>query len=70
MFLKNGQSNDLTEVIDVKVLFDPTEDSVMVKYQAGEEVGDPVSIAKLDLIFPSGEMLPRCWLDPHYRVQF
>jgi hypothetical protein len=70
MFLKNAQTGDLTEVLDLKALFDPTEENVTVKYQAGEEVGDPVSVAKAELVFPSGESLPRCWLDPHYRVHF
>ncbi len=70
MFLRNKQSGDLAEVLDIKRTFDPNEKNVWVKYQAGEEVGDPVSAAKADLTFPSGESLPRCWLDPHYRVNF
>jgi len=70
MFLRNKRSGDLAEVLDIKRTFDPNEENVWVKYQAGEEVGDPVSAAKADLTFPSGESLPRCWLDPHYRVNF
>jgi len=70
MFLKNKQSGDLAEVLDIKRLFDPTEKRVWVKYQAGEEVGDPVSASKSEMIFPSGEALPCCWLDSHYRVNF
>ena len=31
---------------------------------------DPMEkFAKADLQFPSGEPLPRCWLDAHYRDQ-
>ncbi|MDX8410495.1 MAG: acetyltransferase [Mariprofundaceae bacterium] len=70
MFLKDGKSSDLVEIIDVHVLFDPTEESVQVRFQAGEEVGDPVLFSKDGLLFPSGESLPRCWLDPHYRMEF
>jgi hypothetical protein len=28
---------------------------------------DPEKFAKSELQFPSGEPLPRCWLDAHYR---
>jgi len=70
MFLKNAETGDLAEVLDLTDLFDPTEEQVTVKYQAGEEVGDPVSVRKDVLVFPSGETLPRCWLDPHYRMHF
>ena len=35
--------------------------------QEGEEQQDPAMFDKSDLIFLSGEELPRCWTDPHYR---
>jgi len=70
MFLKDAKSGDLVEVLDTQVLFDPTEENVQVRYQAGEEVGDAVQISKRKLAFPSGEKLPRCWLDAHYRMHF
>jgi len=70
MFLKDRKSGDLVEVVDIHVLFDPTEGNVLVRFQAGEEVGDPVQTSKDGLAFPSGESLPRCWLDPHYRMAF
>lgn len=70
MFLRDKSSGDLVEVLDVKTLIDPNQESVMVSRHAGEEKGDPVSTGKSSLTFPSGESLPVCWLDPHYRVSF
>jgi len=70
MFLKDINSGDLVEVMDVTVLIDPNVDSVTVSRHAGEEKGDPENVSKASLSFPSGESLPLCWLDPHYRVSF
>ncbi|HXH71627.1 MAG TPA: acetyltransferase [Mariprofundaceae bacterium] len=70
MFLKDVKSGDLVQVITLKELVDPNEKQVTVRFQAGEEVGDPVKANKTGLEFPSGESLPKCWLDPHYRINF
>ncbi len=69
MFLKDAQG-DLVQVLDIQELVDPHREVLRVRYQAGEEPGDPVEVRKAELRFPSGEELPRCWLDPHYRVRF
>jgi hypothetical protein len=70
MFLKDVSSGDLVEVLDTTQVCDPNQDSVSVSYHAGEEKGDPLKVQKSSLTFPSGEALPVCWLDPHYRVNF
>jgi len=70
MFLKDAKSGDLVEVLSIEDLIDPHLQRIRVRYQAGEEMGDPVEVDKQALVFPSGEPLPRCWLDPHYRVSF
>jgi len=70
MFLKDKQSNDLVEVLDPKEMFNPASSTMKVRYQAGEEVGEPTDVEKIRLEFPSGESLPKCWLDAHYRVKF
>lgn len=67
MFLKNSSNNDLVEILSVNDLFDPYCTQVVGRYQHGEERQDPEKFAKSGLIFPSGEALPRCWLDAHYR---
>jgi len=67
MFLKVKANNDLVEVLSTKDLFDPYLGDIVGRYQRGEEVQDPEKFAKADLLFPSGEALPQCWIDPHYR---
>ncbi len=70
MFLKDTKSGGLVEVQNLHALFDPNEAQVDVRFQAGEEVGDIVKADKAGLEFPSAEALPKCWLDPHYRIDF
>ncbi|MFA7095687.1 MAG: acetyltransferase [Gammaproteobacteria bacterium] len=67
MYLRHKPSGDLVEVMDLAALFDPNKDAIVGRFHAGEELQDPAPFAKSDLIFPSGEALPRCWLDVHYR---
>jgi len=70
MFVKNSTNGDLAHVVEIKELSDPHSATVCVRWQAGEEEGDPIAVKKSSLVFPSGEALPKCWLDPHYRVNF
>ena len=70
MFLKNKTNGDLAQVVELSELTDPNSTTVTVRYHAGEEAGEPVGLAKADLVFPSGEALPNCWVDAHYRVNF
>lgn len=67
MYLKNSKNGDAVEVLDTGDLFDPHCPTVQGRYHSGEELQEAESFTKADLIFPSGEALPRCWLDPHYR---
>ena len=67
MFLKEKSSDDLVEVLDLKDLFDPFCNGLSCRYQHGEEPQDPARFAKNTLVFPSGEPLPKCWMDAHYR---
>ena len=67
MFLKQTKTGDMVEVLDIRALGDPGHASVAGRLHAGEELQDPDTFAKSDLCFPSGEALPRCWLDAGYR---
>ena len=67
MFLKHTSNNDMVEVLDLKALFDPFQDEVSGRYHFGEEMQDPSDFSKSELVFPSGEALPKCWVDPNYR---
>ena len=67
MFLKRKDSGKLVEVLSLKDLFNPLHATLVGRYHAGEELQDPEKFEKDTLIFPSGEALPRCWTDVHYR---
>ncbi|MFN5118986.1 MAG: acetyltransferase [Cyanobacteriota bacterium] len=70
MFLKIRHDDDfsLVEILDLRELFDPFAAQVAGRLHGGEEMQDPQAYAKTDLLFPSGEGLPRCWRDPHYQA--
>jgi hypothetical protein len=67
MLLHNKQKDTLVEVLDLEALINPTEAQVLGQVQSGQEEQDPEPSPKQDLIFPSGESLPRCWVDANYR---
>lgn len=67
MYLKHRPSGDLVEILDTAALFDPFKKEVRGRFHAGEELQEPEGFPKTDLIFPSEESLPRCWVDPAYR---
>ncbi len=67
MFLKTRQDGSLMEVMNLHQLFDPFAASVEGRLHAGEELQDREPFRKTDLLFPSGEGLPSCWVDPAYR---
>jgi predicted NAD-dependent protein-ADP-ribosyltransferase YbiA (DUF1768 family) len=69
MFLKDRESDDLIRVSEIEQLFSPMETEILGRSQAGEEEQDERSIAKSELVFPSGEPLPRCWTDANYQVR-
>lgn len=67
MFLEHRPSGDLVEVLTLEELYNPCRHDIIGRFHAGEEMQDPETFLKSELIFPSGEPLPRCWLDAHYR---
>jgi len=67
MLLKKRSSDHMVEVLSLVDLMNLNCDEVVGRYQEGEEQQDPEKFKKADLVFLSGEELPRCWTDPHYR---
>jgi hypothetical protein len=55
------------EVLSLMDLFNPNHTQLVGRYHAGEELQEPETYSKSDLVFPSGESLPQCWIDIHYR---
>lgn len=67
MYLKSKKSGDLVEVLSIADLSNPCRNSIPGRYHAGEEMQEPETFAKSELLFPSGESLPTCWTDPSYK---
>jgi hypothetical protein len=67
MLLKKRTTEHMVEVLNLVDLMNLNLDEVVGRYQEGEEQQDPETFKKAELVFLSGEELPRCWTDPHYR---
>lgn len=67
MLLRDTISGDLVEVSDISSLVNPFIDQLSVQFQCGEDLADYENCAKAALTFPSGEALPKCWVNGHYR---
>lgn len=67
MLLMDQQTNTLIKVMQVDDLVNPVRNQIDGRRQAGEEEQPPRTFDKGQLIFPSGESLPRCWTDKNYR---
>lgn len=67
MLMKDVESDSLIKVADPTPLFDPNKTSIQGQQQSGQEEQPPMEFSKEQLVFPSGESLPRCWIDPNYR---
>jgi hypothetical protein len=68
MFLKHRPTGNMVEVTDLALLFDPFKPALRGRLHAGEELQETEDFRKAELVFPSGEALPRCWVDPKYRA--
>ena len=67
MFLQTKNSGDRVEVMNFDELSDVFKTNIHGRYQAGEELQEVEVFDKSALLFLSGESLPVCWTDPHYR---
>ncbi|MDZ8108184.1 MAG: acetyltransferase [Nostoc sp. DedQUE12a] len=67
MLLQLKDTGELVKILEIEELLDPNTDVVRAKDQEGQEEQEPDSFKKENLVFPSGEDLPRCWLDADYR---
>lgn len=67
MLLQIKDSSELVKLAEIHELIDPNRDTVQGQKQRGQEEQPVDSIKKENLVFPSGESLPRCWLDANYK---
>ncbi len=66
MYLKHVPTGDMVEVVDLTDVINSASPTIRARSYAGEVVNRPENFLKTELIFPSGESLPLCWLDSHY----
>jgi len=69
MLVKNRADQTLIQVMDPEELIDPFKERIQGRQKAGEEVQPTQAFAKSQLVFPSGESLPQCWMDPEYQTK-
>lgn len=69
MLMMLKESEAMLELMTPAELWDPYVTQIRGCRLAGEEKQEPESFSKSDLAFLSGESLPRCWVNPHYRDQ-
>ncbi|MFW6296072.1 MAG: acetyltransferase [Halothece sp.] len=69
MLLKERKTGDLLKVTEFDEVYNPSHETVTAKRQAGQNEQPSSEFQKENLIFPSGEDLPRCWKDPNYRSE-
>lgn len=67
MFLRHDPEQVLIEILDLNALWDPFMGEVLARAHAGQEMQEPELYRKRELVFPSGEPLPKAWIDPDYR---
>ena len=67
MLLKLKTNDHMVNVTNLTELINLNNTEVTGRLQEGEEQQDPERFRKDELVFLSGEKLPRCWTDPHYR---
>lgn len=67
MLLKTRSNDHMIDVTNLVDLMNVNVTEVIGRSQEGEEQQDPETYKKADLVFLSGEDLPHCWTDPHYR---
>ena len=67
MLVMIKKTGALIEIEHPESLWDQFETAVRGQRLAGEEMQDMEDFSKSELAFLSGEKLPLCWLDAHYR---
>ncbi|MBE9044446.1 acetyltransferase [Pleurocapsales cyanobacterium LEGE 10410] len=67
MLLKSQKADGLIQIQEVNELIDPFKEEIMGQVQAGQNEQPPEPFKKSDLVFPSGEKLPQCWMDSNYK---
>lgn len=66
MYLKHVPTGDLVEVLDLPDVINPNSPTIRARSYINDTVQKPENFLKAELVFPSGESLPLCWIDSQY----
>ena len=69
MHLTHKPSGELVEVLNLDRLFNPLQSQVCGRFLAGAKLQELAAFDKDDLLFPTGENLPRCWVSPAHKFK-
>jgi hypothetical protein len=67
MFLKQITTGNKVEVVDLTDVINPNSTTLRARLHVEDIAQRPDVFLKSELTFPSGEPLPLCWTDGHYR---
>ncbi len=67
MLLREKETGHFVEVLDITSLTNPFCQTLSGRLHWGEDVADAETYDKDALCFASGEPLPECWVNDHYR---
>ena len=62
MYLKHEPTGELVEVIDLQDVINPHASTIRARAHGGEPIQKIKDFIKAELVFPSDEPLPKCWL--------
>lgn len=69
MLMRNKSTGDLVMIESIEQLLSPFDEEVAGRNQAGQEEQEVKRFQKIELTFPSGEPLPKCWMDSQFRSE-
>ena len=62
VYLKHVPSSELVEVIDLQDVINPASTTVLARSYRNDMQQRAERYPKIELVFPSGEALPACWI--------
>ena len=68
MYLKHIPTDELVEVIDLQDVINPHASMLRARAHGGEKMQKIEDFFKSELVFPSGEPLPQCWVDGKFQA--
>jgi hypothetical protein len=67
MYLLHKPSGELVEVISLSDMINPNTSTIRARAYTEDIIQRAENFLKTEMVFPSGEALPLCWIDSHYQ---